>query len=73
MTTATTGRQFRVARPVVGQESDAATGRAFKTSVFHIVQVDDTGPVVPFRNYINTAWTTEAFLGERPYTVLASA
>lgn len=48
-----------------------ATGLPFKTSVVHIVVANDEGKVVLFRNYINTAWIVEAFLGGRPYSVSA--
>lgn len=48
-----------------------ATGKAFKTSVAHIVRVDDAGQVLLFRNYINTAWIVEAALGGRPCRVPA--
>lgn len=47
------------------------TGLPFKTSVVHIVVANDEGKVVLFRNYINTTWIVEAFLGGRPYSVPA--
>ncbi|QIP13202.1 nuclear transport factor 2 family protein [Spirosoma aureum] len=48
-----------------------ATGVPFKTSVVHIVVANEEGKVVLFRNYINTTWIVEAFLGGRPYSVPA--
>jgi ketosteroid isomerase-like protein len=48
-----------------------ATVVPFKTSVVHIVVANDEGKVVLFRNYINTSWIVEAFLGGRPYSVPA--
>jgi ketosteroid isomerase-like protein len=49
--------------------TSTVTGLPFKTSVVHIVVANDEGKVTLFKNYINTAWIVEAFLGGRPYTV----
>jgi ketosteroid isomerase-like protein len=46
-----------------------ATGQPFSTSVVHVVRVNPAGRVDLFRNYINTMWIVEAFLGGRPVTV----
>jgi ketosteroid isomerase-like protein len=49
--------------------TSTATGKAFRTSVIHIVTTNSQAQVVLFRNYINTMEIVEAFLGGRPFTV----
>jgi ketosteroid isomerase-like protein len=49
--------------------TSTVTGLPFKTSVVHVVVANEEGKVTLFKNYINTAWIVEAFLGGRPFTV----
>jgi ketosteroid isomerase-like protein len=49
--------------------TSTVTGLPFQTSVVHVVVANDEGKVTLFKNYINTAWIVEAFLGGRPFTV----
>jgi len=49
--------------------TSAATGLPFKTSVVHLITVNDAGKVQEVLNYINTIWLVDAFLGGRPFIV----